>query len=442
MFTFLGILLSSFGISIMQLILATAMPFIVTEIGGEALYGWVFSSYMLSSLLTIPIFSKLADLFGKKKFYLLGMSLFAVGTLYGALAPNMASLITARVIQGLGAGIMTPVSIALISELFPPEKRGGMIGAFSFVQLIANLLSPILGSFITRQLGWHWIFYITLSLVLMGILFIALDKKKDPALSGQRLRWTDIDLAGGVMFGVFCVLVVSFSDSLSSLGRLELTGVSLLIGAILTGLILVWNEVRHKNPIIKVSFFKVRVLRQSILSSLIAGSIMYGLVTLLPLCGVIFSQNGYRTDESQLLMIFMIGSTLGVLFTSRIIHRLDSRFTKMMWAGSVIGAGILYYAVSTNHLIMFNVVTGLLGLSLGAIMATLLINSQNAVSNEDRTVLSGLVQLGRYLGASVGVTILTGILPEFSQISAASQFLGAFGLLIGIYGLGVINEFI
>lgn len=158
MMTFIGIILGMFGIGIMQLVLATAMPVIVTEIGGDELYSWIFSSYMLASLLTIPIFSKMADLYGRRVFYLLGMSIFAAGTFYGGLAPSMEHLVFARVLQGLGAGIMTPVSIALISDLFPPEKRGSMIGLFSFVQLLANLVSPILGSTITRQLGWHWIF--------------------------------------------------------------------------------------------------------------------------------------------------------------------------------------------------------------------------------------------------------------------------------------------
>ena len=174
MTTFIGIVLGMFGISIMQLVLATAMPFIVTEIGGDHLYGWVFSSYMLASLLTIPVFSKLADLYGKKKFYLLGMVIFAIGTLYGGLAPSMEHLITARVIQGLGAGMMVPVSIALISDMFPPEKRGVMIDGLSFIQLLANILSPILGSIITKQLGWHWIFYITLVMVVAALFLVAL----------------------------------------------------------------------------------------------------------------------------------------------------------------------------------------------------------------------------------------------------------------------------
>ena len=439
MMTFIGIILGMFGIGIMQLVLATAMPVIVTEIGGDYLYSWVFSSYMLASLLTIPIFSKMADLYGRKKFYLLGMSIFAVGTLYGGLAPTMEHLIVARVLQGLGAGMMTPVSIALISDLFPAEKRGRMIGMFSFVQLLANLISPILGSIITKQLGWHWIFFFTLGMVLTALLLVALDKTTSQQ-SSQPVSWLNLDVLGGLMFGLFCVFLVSFSDSVSNLGQLNLSGILFLVGAIITGLILAWNELRHKDPIIKLAFFQAKVLRQSIFSSLIAGGIMYGLITLLPLCNAILKQRGFDVGDSQLLLIFMIGTTLGLLITSSFITKLSSAFPKILWGISILGAGGMYFAISSSNLFLFQIITGFLGLTLGGISATLLINSQNAVSNEDRTVLSGLVQLGRYLGAAVGVTILTGILPEISQINNVAQFLGAFGLLIGMYILGLVNQ--
>ncbi len=439
MMTFIGIILGMFGIGIMQLVLATAMPVIVTEIGGDYLYSWVFSSYMLASLLTIPIFSKMADLYGRKKFYLLGMSIFAVGTLYGGLAPTMEHLIVARVLQGLGAGMMTPVSIALISDLFPAEKRGRMIGMFSFVQLLANLISPILGSVITRQLGWHWIFFFTLGMVLTALLLVAMDKSASQQ-SSQPVSWINIDLLGGSMFGLFCVFLVSFSDSVSNLGQLNLSGILLLIGAIVTGLILVWNESRHNDPIIKLEFFQTKVLRQSIFSSLIAGGIMYGLIMLLPLCNAILKQRGFDVGDSQLLLIFMIGTTLGLLITSSFITKLSSKFPKILWGVSILGAGGMYFAISASNFILFEIITGFLGLTLGGISATLLINSQNAVSNEDRTVLSGLVQLGRYLGAAVGVTVLTGILPDISQINNVDQFLGAFGILIGMYILGLVNQ--
>jgi MFS family permease len=439
MMTFIGIILGMFGIGIMQLVLATAMPVIVTEIGGDYLYSWVFSSYMLASLLTIPIFSKMADLYGRKKFYLLGMSIFTVGTLYGGLAPTMEHLIVARVLQGLGAGMMTPVSIALISDLFPAEKRGRMIGMFSFVQLLANLISPILGSIITKQLGWHWIFFFTLGMVLTALLLVALDKTTSQQ-SSQPVSWLNLDVLGGLMFGLFCVFLVSFSDSVSNLGQLNLSGILFLVGAIITGLILAWNELRHKDPIIKLAFFQAKVLRQSIVSSLIAGGIMYGLITLLPLCNAILKQQGFNVGDSQVLMIFMIGTTLGLLITSSFITKLSSAFPAILWGVSILGAGGMYFAISSSNFILFQIITGFLGLTLGGISATLLINSQNAVSNEDRTVLSGLVQLGRYLGAAVGVTVLTGILPEISQINNVDQFLGAFGILIGMYILGLVNQ--
>ena len=438
MTTFIGIVLGMFGISIMQLVLATAMPFIVTEIGGDYLYGWVFSSYMLASLLTIPVFSKLADLYRKKKFYLLGMGIFAIGTLYGGLAPSMEHLIVARVIQGLGAGMMVPVSIALISDLFPAEKRGAMIGGLSFIQLLANIISPILGSVITKQLGWHWIFYITLVMVVVAMFFVA--RAKQATQDSQGIRWSEIDLIGGLVFGVFCALTVSFSNAVSGQSNLGILGVLLLVGSITTAILLVWNERRHKDPIIKVAFFKTKILRRSIISSLIAGGIMYGLITILPLCGVVLKQQGFNIDESKILMLFMLGITFGLLIASRLVTKTNANFPKILWGASVLSAGLMYYAISVSSLLMFYIVTGVLGLFLGGIMATLLINSQNAVSSEDRTVLSGLVQLGRYLGAAIGVTILTGILPEISQISAAAQFLGAFSLLVGIYILGLVNE--
>ena len=440
MITFIGIILGMFGISVMQLILATAMPFIVAEIGGDYLYSWVFSSYMLASLLTIPVFSKLADMYGKKIFYLLGMGLFAAGTLYGGLAPDMEHLIIARVIQGLGAGMMMPVSLAMISDQFPTDKRGNMIGIFGFVQILAILLSPFLGSFITKQLGWHWIFYITLGAILVAMVLVA--SGRQPSQSNQRVRWSEIDLVGGLVFGIFCVLVVSFSDAVSNQGKLELSGLLLLIGAIITFLILLWNETHHKDPVIKVTFFQTKILRRSIFSSIIAGGIMYGLVTLLPLCGVSLNNQGVYINESRILLLFLMGITIGLLVFSRLVAKLNPAFPKVLWALSFIGAGLMYHSISAGNFVLFYIVTGFLGLCLGGIMATLLINSQNAVSSEDRTVLSGLVQLGRYLGAAVGVTILTGMLPEVSQISGAAQFLGAFGLLVGMYVLGLVNEII
>jgi MFS family permease len=441
MIGFAGILLGMFAIGVMQLILATALPFIVAEIGGGSMYSWVFSSYMLASLATIPLFSKLADIYGKRRFYVLGMIIFAIGSIYGGFAPGMNHLIAARVIQGLGAGIITPVAMAMITDMFPAEKRGSMIGIFGFVQLLSNLSSPPLGSFITKQLGWHYIFFLTVGLVALSITLVALGGTHQESRSSMKVR--DIDIAGGLIFGGFCVLTVSFSNIVSKQSEWGISGILFLLAAMVAGVILIINERRHKNPVIKVEFLKNKIIRSSIIGSILTGAIMYGLVTILPLCGVVLSKQGFKIDESKILLLFMIGITIGLLASSRIAGKIKAgNFTRTLWIVMSLSSILIVYSISAGNLIMFNVANVLVGLCTGGIMATFLINSQNAISSKDRTVLSGLIQLARYFGASIGVTVLTGMLPEISIISGIGQFAGAFGLLVVLCVSGLINELI
>lgn len=441
MIGFSGILLGMFSIGVMQLILATALPYIVAEIGGGSMYSWVFSSYMLASLATIPLFSKLADIYGKKRFYLLGMSIFAIGSIYGGLSPSMLHLIAARVIQGLGAGIITPVAMAMITDMFPAERRGNMIGVFGMVQLLSNLLSPPLGSFITRQLGWHWIFFLSVGLIALSILLVTIGNRHQESKSDLKPR--DIDVAGGLIFGGFCVLTVSFSNIVSKQDRWGISATLFLLATVIAAVILIINEKRHKNPVIKVQFLKTKVIRSSIISSILTGAIMYGLVTILPLCGVVLSKQGFKIDESKILLLFMIGITIGLLTSSRIAGKIKTgSFTRALWIVMSASSLIMLYSISAGNLLAFNFSNVFVGLCTGGIMATFLINSQNAISSKDRTVLSGLIQLGRYFGASIGVTILTGMLPEVSLISGIGQFVGAFGLLVFLSISGLINELI
>jgi MFS family permease len=454
MLQFAGILLGMFAIGVMQLILATALPFIVSEIGGGNLYAWVFSSYMLASLTTIPIFSKLADIYGKRRFYILGISVFAIGSLYGGLSPGMTHLIASRVVQGLGAGIITPVALAMITDMFPVEKRGNMIGVFGLVQLLANLLSPPLGSFITKLLSWHWIFFLNLGMVILsGILVVLGGKRTGDRESKLSMKPSEIDIAGGLIFGAFCVLTVSFSNTMSKRGQWNMGGWLFFLAVIVAAAILVMIEKKHQNPVIKMEFLKTRIIRSSIISSILAGAIMYGLVTILPLCGIILKQQGFKLDESKILLFFMIGITVGLLTSSRFTgSRLASggfasklrleNYTKFRWIVMSASAILMAYSISIGNLVVFNLFNGLIGLCTGGIMATFMINSQNAISREDRTVLSGLIQLGRYFGASIGVTLLTGMLPEVGRITGIGQFTGAFGLLVVLCTFGLINEIV
>ncbi len=439
MITFVGIIIGMFAISVMQLILATSLPHIVSEIGGGDLYSLVFSSYMISSIIMIPIFSRLADIYGKKRFYLIGISIFALGTLYGGFAPNMPSLIMARIIQGLGAGILNPVSLALVSDMFPEEKRGRMIGVFGMVLLVSNLISPLLGKSITEQLGWQWLFFLTLIAVMISTLIVSFNGKQ--VESRSQVQLAEIDAIGGMLFGVLCVLMVGFSNVISREGRLSIMSAGLFLGMVIVATFLISNERKQKNPIIKVEFLRTKIIRRSILSSVIAGAIMYGLVTIFPLCGAMLNSQGSNLNESHILLFFMMGTTMGLVVSSLLLKRLNSTlFSKTLWIMMSISSISLLYFIGTGNLIMFNLLNTVIGLCVGGIMSTFMINSQNAVKSEERTVLSGLIQLGRYMGASVGVTFFAGILPDISLLNSVMEFTGAFGLLVGLSLLGLVNE--
>lgn len=436
---FTGILFGMFAIGVMQLILAASLPFIVSEIGGGSMYSWVFSSYMLASLATIPLFSKLADIYGRRRFYILGMSIFAVGTLYGGFADGMTHLIAARIIQGLSAGILIPVSIAMVTDMFPPEKRGSMIGLLGFVQLLSNLLSPPLGGLLTTHLSWRWIFYFTFILIFISITFFIFSGNRNEIKSyAKPLK---IDISGAMVFGILCMLVVSFSNIVSEKGRLDNISLMIILAAGALTVLLIYIEKGHENPIIKIEFIKTNVIRSSIISALLTGAIMFGLVSTLPLCGLLLSEKGYRINESTLLLIFMIGSTTGLFVSSRLKNKLKSGvFTIVLWMAMTICSVLIIFAIRNEAMIAFYTLVICIGLSNGGIMATFLIDSQNAVSSEDRAVLSGLVQLGRYLGASIGVTILIGLLPESSDIKSVEQFTGIFIILVVLSLIGLINS--
>jgi len=439
MIAFFGIILGVFAISVMQLVLATALPHIVREIGGNNLYSLVFSSYMISSIVMIPIFSRLADMYGKKRFYLIGATIFAAGTLYGGLSAHMPALIVARIVQGLGAGILNPVSLALVTDLFSVEKRGRMIGIFGMVMLLANLVSPLLGKTIAEQLGWQWLFFLTLIAVIVSALLVALSSKQ--VESSSQVKLAEIDALGGILFGLLCVLMVAFSNVISKEGRLSILASVLFSGMVLAAVLLVFNERKQKRPVVKVDFLRTKVIRRSILSSVAAGAIMYGLITILPLCGVMLSSQGSNLNESHILLFFMMGTTLGMVISGSFLKRLNSTiFSKSLWIAMSICSVSLLYFIKINHFIMFNLLNTVIGLCVGGIMSTFMINSQNAVASEDRTVLSGLIQLGRYMGASVGVTFFAGVLPDVSLLSSVMQFTGAFGLLVVFSLFGFMNE--
>src|SRR4051812_37076147 len=164
----LGILLEALD----GTIVGTAMPKIAADLGGLSLLGWVVSAYLLTSTVTTPLYGKLSDLYGRMPFYLAGMTIFMVGSVASGLAGDMTWLIIFRGVQGLGAGAMMPIAIALAQTVFPPQDRGKLQGALSGAFGISSVVGPTLGGFITDNLDWRWVFYINIPFGILAALLL------------------------------------------------------------------------------------------------------------------------------------------------------------------------------------------------------------------------------------------------------------------------------
>jgi multidrug resistance protein len=179
-----------------QTIVGTALPTIVTDLQGNDYYTWVITAYLLTSTITVPFYGKLSDIYGRKPLLIFGIVLFLVGSALSGLSQTMGQLILFRAIQGLGAGALFPISLAVIGDLFSPQERGKYQGLFGAVFGLAALVGPALGGFITDTLSWHWVFYINLPI---GLLSLAVIARVLPSVR-RRAGPHQLDYLGGALF--------------------------------------------------------------------------------------------------------------------------------------------------------------------------------------------------------------------------------------------------
>src|SRR3954449_13243008 len=155
-----------------QTIVGPALPTIVTQLSGNEYYVWAITIYLLTSTISVPFWGKLSDIYGRKPMYMLGIVIFLVGSALSGLSQNMAMLILFRGIQGIGAGALFPVALAIIGDMFTPKERGKYQGLFGAVFGIAFIVGPLVGGFLTEQVSWHWIFYVNIPIGLVSLYFI------------------------------------------------------------------------------------------------------------------------------------------------------------------------------------------------------------------------------------------------------------------------------
>ncbi len=401
----LGLFLSALD----QTVVGTALPTIVTDLGGNSLYVWVVTAYLVTSTVTIPIYGKLSDIFGRKLMLIIGISLFLIGSALSGLSQNMAELIFFRGLQGLGAGALFPISLAVIGDLFTPRERGKYQGFFGAVFGLAFLVGPFLGGFITDNISWHWVFYVNLPI---GIVALAVISSILPNHRSVGPR-PSIDYLGTLVFTAAVIpLLIGLTEkglttaSGQTIGWLDWRVGGLLALAVVLGAVFIFVESRVAEPIVPLALFRVRTYAASQAATFL---LSFGFFI-----GVIFLPRYYQAvrDISATASGYMLWPLLlGLMGTSVLAGLVISRTGryKLLLTGAMV--------VSTIGMLLMTQLSAtvgdwslwawmfVMGVGIGPSMSGYTVVVQNAVPQSAIGVATSNLTFFRQVGGAVGLAV-------------------------------------
>ncbi|MET9535005.1 MULTISPECIES: MDR family MFS transporter [unclassified Streptomyces] len=386
-----------------NMIVNTAMPTIVGELGGLAHLSWVVTAYTLATAASTPIWGKVGDMYGRKGAFLASIVIFLIGSAASGMAQDMSQLIGFRAIQGLGAGGLMVGVMAIIGDLIPPRERGKYQGMMAGVMAVAMIGGPLVGGAITDHLGWRWTFYINLPLGAVALAMVTTVLH----LPKKRARGR-IDYLGTALLTigiVSIVLVTTWGGSEYAWGsavimELIFIGVAALIG-------FVFWETRAAEPIVPLHIFRNRNFSLMSIIGFLTGFVMFGAMLFLPL----FQQSvqGASATNSGLLLMPMLLAMMAVSLIAGRVTTNTGKYKAFPIAGGVLMVAGLYL-LSTMDVHTTRLTTGIymavVGAGMGFLMQITMLVAQNSVEMKDMGVASSSTTLFRTLGSSFGVSIM------------------------------------
>ena len=395
-----AVFIATFMTAIEGTIVSTAMPTIISDLHGLSIMNWVYSIYLLMCAVTTPIYGKLSDRYGRKPLLTIGLLIFVIGSSLCALSQSMPQLIGARLLQGLGAGAIQPLTYTVLADIYPLSKRAGMIGLNGSAWGIASIIAPLLGGFIVQHLSWHWVFAINVPIGLMVIFLIQafLSERIEP-------RRTPVDYRGiGLLsLGLICLML-----GLQSLGSHQgiLTPALLGLATVVIFVILLRIENHQADPILPLRLFHNRTfVIQNVCMLLIAGFLMcfdtYMPIWMQSVLGLNPSMGGFVVTPSSIL--WLLGAYLAGPLT---MHNPPHRATNIALA-FILTACVCYVAIPmATPYWAFLVISAIVGFGFGLSITTSTITAQSVVPASDVGASTSFNTLARSLGQTLMVSIL------------------------------------
>ncbi len=425
----LAILLALFLGALDQTVVGTALPRVVTDLGGNDYYVWAVTIYLLTSTITVPFYGKLSDLFGRKPLLLFGIGIFLIGSALSGLSQEMWQLILFRGIQGVGAGSLFPIALAVIGDLFTPAERGKYQGLFGAVFGLSFLVGPFLGGVITDTISWHWVFYVNIPIGLISLYVVwhLLPNVRHPDVSRS------IDYLGAVVFAVaISFFLIGLTNKQTGEWTDFIVGGFVLIGLAI-GAVFVLIESRAKEPIIPLGLFRNRTYASSIAATFLVSFGFFGAVIFIPRWFQVVRGAG-ATEAGYQMFPLLIGLIASSILSGQIIARTGKYKVLMIASMAIMAGGIWLMSHITADVDMATLYVWMFvtGVGIGPTLAGFTIIVQNAVSYDKLGVATSNLTFFRQIGGSVGLAIAgtvfgqslrdilpTKLSPIFGDIAAA-----------------------
>ncbi|MEU2180302.1 MFS transporter [Streptomyces thermolilacinus] len=394
----LGMLLAALD----QTIVSTALPTIVSELGGMDHLSWVVTAYMLASTAATPLWGKLGDQYGRKKLFQTAIVIFLLGSVLCGVAQDMPQLIAYRAIQGLGGGGLMVLSMAIVGDLVPPRDRGRYQGVFGAVFGATSVLGPLLGGVFTEHLTWRWVFYINVPVGIVALFVIAAALHIPVHRTPHRIDYAGTFLIASV--ATCLVLVASLGGTTWAWGDARIIGL-VVLGVILL-VLFVRAERRAAEPVLPLRLFRIRTFTLVSVISFVIGFAMFGAMTYLPT----FLQVVQHVSPTM-SGVHMLPMVAGMLLTSTVSGQIVSRtgrwkvFPVAGTAITTVGLLLLHRMETTSPTWEMSLYFFVFGAGLGLVMQVLVLVAQNAVGYEDLGVATSGATFFRSIGASFGVAV-------------------------------------